>query len=77
MNLVSPLLATKLERDAWKETEKLSRAFREKKVHAYAVKKVRELGATMVEIAKDEISGDDGDSDSDKETGEDEEGFQL
>jgi len=74
---ISPLLAAKLERDAWKETEKLSRAFREKKVHAYATKKVRELGATMVDIAKDEMSGDDDESDVEKEVSEDEEGFQV
>lgn len=76
MEKLSPLLVAKLERDAWKETEKLSRAFRDRKVHALAVKRVKEIAVQMMDIARDELYDEESDDDGEqRERKEDEEGF--
>lgn len=74
MPAISPLLSTKLERDAWKDMERISKGYRDKEVHAYAVKRIRELGEIMMDIARDEIIGGDS-SGSDED--EDEDGYPL
>lgn len=74
MTAISPLLAAKLERDAWKDMEKISKGYRDKEVHAYSVKRTRELGEIMMDIARDEIIGEDS-SGADEDAGE--EGFDV
>lgn len=69
---LSPLVRIKLERDAWKEVEKMSRAYKDKPLHAEAVKKSKELGETLVRVAHDEMESGDSDVDKGKLEGEDE-----
>lgn len=76
MEKLSPLLVAKLERDAWKEMEKLSRVFRDKEVHALAVKRVKELAAQMMDVARDEMFEEESEDDGgQRERKEDEEGY--
>ena len=47
------------ERRFWQEMEPISRIYREKKVHTYAKKMVKNLGRAMLEIAKVQMEEDE------------------
>jgi len=53
---LSPLAVACLERDAWKQVENISRVGRNKRVHAYAVKKVSAYSDIIARIAEQEVS---------------------
>lgn len=48
-------------RQFWQEIEQLTRRREERALHGFAKKAIKELGKEMVDIAKEEISGDDDD----------------
>lgn len=52
---ISSIAAVKLERDSWRDIEKLSRARKNKPLHTFAVKRISELGDIMVSVASDEM----------------------
>lgn len=53
---LSPLAVACLERDAWKHVEGISKAGRNRRVHAYAVKKVAAFSDIIARIAEQEVS---------------------
>lgn len=55
------------ERRFWQDMEDVSRPFRDKKVHAYAVKMVKWIGKVMLEVARDQMEEDADDEMSEEE----------
>lgn len=53
---LSPLAVACLERDAWKHVEGISKAGRNRRIHAYAVKKVAAFSDIIARIAEQEVS---------------------
>ena len=69
----SPLTIIRQERAAWKDVILLSRSFKDRKVHAFAKERVKELGALMMSIARDEMTSGDESEQTDGEEFEDDE----
>lgn len=55
MESTSSLVKLSLERNAWKDVEKVSRAYRERALHAFAKKRIKELGERLVVCGMDEM----------------------
>lgn len=55
---LSPLAVLNIERETWKMVISLSRTFKNRKVHAFSKKMVRQIGEQMLEIAKDEMTSE-------------------
>lgn len=66
------LVILDLYRNALTTVEKLSRAYQEKKLHAWAVKAKKECGEQIVQMAKDEMDGSVEDEDEKKKREEEE-----
>ena len=56
-NEIPRLVQLDLYRNALSSIERLSRAYQEKKLHAWAVKAKKEYGERMVQLAKEEMDG--------------------
>ena len=69
----SPLTIISQERAAWKDVILLSRSFKDRKVHAFAKARVKELGALMMSIARDEMTSEDESEQTDGEEFDDDE----
>lgn len=59
MPSLSPLAQLSIERNAWRDVEKLARGYRDKKLHAHAVKMVKSIGELMVDKGHDEMEMED------------------
>jgi len=64
---LSPLAIICQEREAWKAVGLLSRTFKDRKVHAFSKKQVKELGSLMMSIANDEMTSEDESDRTDEE----------
>lgn len=53
---LSPLAVACLERDAWKKVENISRQGRNRRIHAFAVKRVAAFSDIIARIAEQEVS---------------------
>ena len=74
MNMELPrLVILDLYRNALTSIEKLSRANRDRKVHAWAVKARKEVGELMMQCANDEMEDVVEDTEEEKKKKEDEE----
>ena len=58
MESTSSLVKLSLERNAWKDVEKVSRAYRERALHAFAKKRIKELGERLVVCGMDEMDAE-------------------
>ena len=58
MESTSSLVKLSLERNAWKDVEKVSRAYRERALHAFAKKRIKDLGERLVMCGLDEMDAE-------------------
>lgn len=53
---ISPLAVACLELNAWKQVERISKAGRNRRIHAYAVKRIEGFSDIIANIAEEEVS---------------------
>ena len=74
MESTSSLVKLSLERNAWKDVEKVSRAYRERALHAFAKKRIKELGERLVVCGMDEMDAEAKEKDESLSAAENESG---
>lgn len=62
---ISSLAALCFERRAWKDVESIARGYRDKKLHAFAMKRISELGLMIADKGRDEMENEDESNDDD------------